>query len=183
MIIAGRAPEADASNEASFKILSTLLGSGMSSRLFLNVRERKALAYTVFMSYGNFVDTGKFEIYAGVNNDKVEEAVGAIAEELIKIRNEGIEKKELDKAKEQVRGRMIMGLESNSAVADVLGSDLIVTGKVHTLDEMLSQIDAVTIDSVMEAAHKYLQPENLHFAAIGPLNDATIKSIEDLLRK
>jgi hypothetical protein len=69
------------------------------------------------------------------------------------------------------------------AVADVLGSDLIVTGKVHTLDEMLSQIDAVTIDSVMEAAHKYLQPENLHFAAIGPLNDAKIKSIEDLLRK
>ena len=183
MIIAGRAPEADAASEASFKILSTLLGSGMSSRLFLNVRERKALAYTVFMSYGNFIDSGKFEIYAGVNNDKVEEAVGAIAEELIKIRNEGIDKKELDKAKEQVRGRMIMGLESNSAVADVMGSDMIVTGKVHTLDEPLAKIDEVTIESVMDVAHKYLQPENLHFAAIGPISDETVKNIEVMIRK
>lgn len=183
LIVAGRAPASDAKDEASFKVLSTLLGSGMSSRLFLNVRERKALAYTIYMGYSNFVDTGKFEIYAGVNNDRVEEAVGAITEELIKIRNEGIEKKELEKAKEQVRGRMIMGLESNSAVADVMGSDLIVTGKVRTLEEILAEIDAVTIESVSEAAEKYLQPENLHFAAIGPLEEDRIKAVEQLLRK
>lgn len=183
MIIAGRAPQSDALDEASFKILSTLLGSGMSSRLFLNVRERKGLAYTVFMSYSNFVDTGKFEIYAGVNNDKVEEAVGAIVEELIKIRNEGVDKKELDKAKEQVRGRMIMGLESNSAVADVIGGDLIVTGKVRTLDEILDEIDRVSGEAIIKAANDYLQPENLHFAAIGPLEQDRVKVIEELLRK
>lgn len=183
IIVTGRAPMADAEDEAPFKILSTLLGSGMSSRLFLNVRERKALAYTIFMSFSNFIDTGKFEIYAGVNNDKVEEAVGAITEELIKIRNEGIDKKELDKAKEQVRGRMIMGLESNSAVADVMGSDLIVSGKVWTLDEMLARVDAVTAEAVQKAAIDYLQPENLHFAAIGPIDNGTIKKVENILRK
>lgn len=183
LVVAGRAPAADSHDEASFKVLSSMLGSGMSSRLFLNVRERKALAYTIYMSYSNFVDTGKFEIYAGVNNDRVEEAVGAIAEELIKIRNDGIDKKELDKSKEQVRGRMIMGLESNSAVADVMGSDFIVTGKVSTLEEMLSEIDAVTVESVLEVADKYLQFENLHFAAIGPLAHKRVENIERLLRK
>jgi predicted Zn-dependent peptidase len=183
LVVAGRAPQIDAQDESSFKILSTLLGSGMSSRLFLNVRERKALAYTIFMSFSNFIDSGKFEIYAGVNNDRVDEAVGAITEELIKIRKEGVDKKELEKAKEQVRGRMIMGMESNSAVADVMGTDLIVSGKVWTLEEMLAKVDGVNIDGVIEAAHKYLVPENLHFAGIGPIENDKIKNIEDILRK
>lgn len=75
-----------------------------------------------------------------------------------------------------------MGLESNSAVADVMGTDLVVSGKVWTLEEMLGNIETVTTDSVSEAAHKYLQPESLHFAGIGPLEDATIKNIKQLLR-
>jgi predicted Zn-dependent peptidase len=135
------------------------------------------------MSFSNFIDSGKFEIYAGVNNDRVDEAVGAITEELIKIRKEGVDKKELEKAKEQVRGRMIMGMESNSAVADVMGTDLIVSGKVWTLEEMLAKVDGVNIDGVIEAAHKYLVPENLHFAGIGPIENDKIKNIEDMLRK
>lgn len=182
LVVAGRAPHIDAEDEASMKILSTLLGSGMSSRLFLNVRERKALAYTIFMSFSNFVDSGKFEVYAGVNNDKVDEAVGAIAEEFTKIRAEGVDKKELDKAKEQVRGRMIMGLESNSAVADMMGSDLIISGKVWTLQELLDQVDAVSADDVVQAAGKYLKPADLHMAAIGPLSESTVKNVESLLR-
>ncbi len=182
IVVAGLAPAIDAQDEPSMKILSTLLGSGMSSRLFLNVRERKALAYTIYMSYSNFIDTGKFEIYAGVSNDRVDEAVGAIAEELTKVRTEGIERRELEKAKEQVRGRMIMGLESNSAVADIMGSDLIVAGKAWTLEEMLAQIDGTTIDSVVEVAQKYLSTKDLHFAAIGPIGDDKVKNIEALLR-
>ena len=182
MIVAGRAPQIDAEDEASMKILSTLLGSGMSSRLFLNVRERKALAYSIYMGYGNYVDSGKFEIYAGVNNDKVVEAVGAIAEELIKVRADGVGKRELDKAKEQVRGRMVMGLESNSSVADAMGSDLIISGKVWTLAEMISKIDAVSTDSVLKVANKYLQPGDLHFAAIGPIEPEILQNIEQLLR-
>ncbi len=182
MVVAGRAPQIDASDENSMKILSTLLGSGMSSRLFLNVRERKALAYSIFMSYSNFVDSGKFEIYAGVNNDRVDEAVGAIAEELTKIRLEGVGKRELEKAKQQVRGRMIMGLEGNASVADMMGGDLIVSGKVWTLDELLAKIDSVSADMVIGAADKYLQPASLHFAAIGPLSAATTKNIEQLLK-
>lgn len=182
LIVAGRAPRIDAEDESAMRILTTILGAGMSSRLFLNVRERKALAYTIFMSYTNFVDTGKFEVYAGVGNDKVDETIGAIAEEFTKIRSEGVGSKELDKAKEQVRGRIIMGLESNSAVADMMGSDLIVSGKVWTLQEMLDQVDKVSADDVTEAANKYLKPSDLHMAAIGPIEKQTIKNVEQLLR-
>lgn len=182
LIVAGRASRIDAEDESAMRILTTILGAGMSSRLFLNVRERKALAYTIFMSYTNFVDTGKFEVYAGVGNDKVDETIGAIAEEFTKIRSEGVGSKELDKAKEQVRGRIIMGLESNSAVADMMGSDLIVSGKVWTLQEMLDQVDKVSADDVTEAANKYLKPSDLHMAAIGPIEKQTIKNVEQLLR-
>jgi len=182
LVVAGRAPQIDAEDEAAMKVLSTILGSGMSSRLFLNVRERKALAYTIFMSFSNFIDSGKFEVYAGVNNDKLDEAIGAIAEEFTKIRNEGTDTKELDKAKEQVRGRMIMGLESNSAVADMMGSDMIISGKVWTLQEMLDKVDEVSLDAIAEAATKYLQPSNLHLAAIGPVDEKAIKNAESILR-
>lgn len=182
LVIAGRAPQIEATDEASMKLLSTILGSGMSSRLFLSVREEKALAYTIYMSYSNFVDSGKFEIYAGVNNDRVSEAIGAISEELIKIRREGISNRELEKSREQVRGRMIMGLESNSAVADVMGSDLIVSGKVWTLQEMLDKIDAVTADNIVESAHRYLQPQDLYMAGIGPFDDDIMGNIKELLR-
>ncbi len=182
LVVAGRAPQIDAEDEDAMRLLTTVLGSGMSSRLFLNVRERKALAYTIFMSYANFVDTGKFEVYAGVGNDKVDEAVGAIAEEFTKIRNTKIDAKELDKAKEQVRGRMIMGLESNAAVADMMGSDLIISGKVWTLQEMLAKVDAVSAEAVSEAANKYLKPMDLHLAAIGPVSEKAVANVEKLLR-
>lgn len=182
LIVAGRAPQIDAEDESPMRILTTVLGAGMSSRLFLNVRERKALAYTIFMSYSNFADTGKFEVYAGVGNDKVDETIGAIAEEFTKIRAEGVGLKELDKAKEQVRGRIIMGLEGNAAVADMMGSDMIVSGKVWTLQEMLGEVDKVGASDVADVANKYLRASELHMAAIGPLEKQTIKNVEQLLR-
>ncbi|MBA3679134.1 insulinase family protein, partial [Candidatus Saccharibacteria bacterium] len=104
LLIVGRAPKIGAADEPAMKLLSTILGSGMSSRLFLNVRENKGLAYTVYMSYSNFVDSGKFEIYAGVNNDKIGNAITAVLDELQKIQQELVSDKELGKAKEQVRG-------------------------------------------------------------------------------
>jgi predicted Zn-dependent peptidase len=183
LVVAGRGPQIDAHDEPAMKVLCTILGSGMSSRLFQNVREKKGLAYSIYMGMSTFVDTGKFEIYAGVNNAKILEAMEAVTEELRKIRTEGIDKRELQKAKEQVRGRMIMGLESNAAVADMMGSELIVSGRVWTLEEILHKIDQVSPEDVLKAAQSYLQPSMLRLAAIGPLQDGTIKQLEDILRR
>ncbi len=183
IVINGRAPQIDAEDEAAMKVLCTILGSGMSSRLFQNVRDKKGLAYTIYMSMNNFVDSGKFEIYAGVNNEKIVEAVSAIRDELDRIIRDGIDKTELQKAQEQGRGRLIMGLESNAAVADMMGGELIVSGRVWTLDEILHKIDQVTVEDVVNAAKNYLMPHQLYLAAIGPLNDDTIKQLEQILRR
>ncbi len=171
LLVVGRAPKVDAQDEAAMKVLSTILGSGMSSRLFLNIREDKGLAYTIFMGYTNFVDSGKFQIYAGVNNDKIDEAITAINEELQKIQHNLVDDKELLKAKEQVRGRYIMGLEGNSSVADYLGTQLILTSKITTLPEVLAKIDAVTPQEIMDAAQTYLYKDLVRLAMIGPYNE------------
>jgi predicted Zn-dependent peptidase len=170
LVICGRAPYLDAPDEPAIKVLSTLLGSGMSSRLFLNVREQKGLAYSIYSSITGYSDSGKFEIYAGVNHSKINQAIRAIREELQKIRTDEVEAKELAKAKEQLRGRYIMGLESNAAVADMQGSHLLLTGKIRPLSETLKQIDAVTPAEVLAAAQRYFQPDDLRLAIIGPFD-------------
>jgi len=183
LLIVGRAPKIGAADEPAMKLLSTILGSGMSSRLFLNVRESKGLAYTVYMSYSNFVDSGKFEIYAGVNNDKIDDAIIAVLEELQKIQQELVGDKELAKAKEQVRGRYIMGLEGNAAVADLQGTQLILTDKAQTLQETLAKIDAVTNEEIMTVARKYLYKDLVRLAMIGPYDNDRIKEFEKLMEE
>lgn len=181
MMVAGRAPQVDAPDEPAMMVLSTLLGRGMSSRLWLRVREEKGLAYTVDMSYHNFLDSGKYEIYAGVNTDKVNDALTAICTELQQIQRVPVSSHELSKAKEQVRGRLIMGLESNAAVADKLGSEAILTGKAESLSEMLTRVDSVTPESIQHTAQEYLYKDNLRLAIIGPFRDEHIKQFEEIM--
>ncbi len=183
LLMVGRAPQINADDEPAMKLLSTILGSGMSSRLFLNVRESKGLAYTVYMSYSNFIDSGKFEIYAGVNNDKVEEAIVAIHEELQKIQQELVGERELNKAKEQVRGRYIMGLEGNSAVADMQGTQMVLTGKAWTLQETLAKIDKVLPEDIMACAQRYLYKDLIRLAMIGPYDTEHIAKFEKLMKE
>ncbi len=171
LVVCGRAPYLNAADEMPMKVLSTLLGSGMSSRLFLNVREQKGLAYSIYMSTTGFSDSGKFEIYAGVNHEKVSQAIRAIRDELKHVQTNEVDEKELAKAKEQLRGRYIMGLEGNAAMADLLGSQLLLTGRIHSLPETLAEIDAVTPSAVLAAAHRYLQMDDLRLALIGPYDD------------
>jgi predicted Zn-dependent peptidase len=183
LVVAGRAPHIDADDEATVKVLATILGGGMSSRLFLNVREEKGLAYNINMDVSNYVDSGSFEIYAGIHNEKVELALKAIVDELHKIADTAVPLDELHKAQEQLRGRLIMGLENNAAVADMLGGQLIVAGRTWTLGEILSTIDQVTVEDVQKAARKYLQDDGLRLALIGPHTKKTTDKLEAIISK
>ncbi len=183
MLMVGRAPQIDASDEAAMKVLSTILGSGMSSRLFLNVRENKGLAYTVYMSFTSFVDSGKYEIYAGVNNDKVYDAIRAIHDELLKIQQLPVSDKELNKAKEQVRGRYIMGLEGNASVADMQGTEMILSGRAWTLQEILAKVDKVNSDDILACAKKYLNKDLVRLAMIGPYGEDRIHQFEKIMEE
>lgn len=155
-------------NDAAAKVITNVLGRGMSSRLFINVRERKGLAYSVYAHLQNFVDTGYFEAYAGVNLDKIQEAVEAVIHELMLIREEPINPLELTKAQNQIRGQLEMGLENNNTVADRLGTQLILLDEVRSVEEIMEEIDAVTVSDVKRVAIEMLAAKNLRFGIIAP---------------
>lgn len=183
LVVAGRAPSVFQDDEPAFKVLNTLLGTGMSSRLYVGVREEKGLAYDISMTTSTFYDTGSFEIYAGVKNIAVEQALRAIVDEIDIVVKSGTNKEELAKVKEQLRGRMIMSLENNSAVADMFGSQLIVADRTWSLDEILSTIDKVSIEDVLRVAQKYLAHDKLRLALIGPHTKETTDKLEAIISK
>lgn len=158
----------DHPDDAAARVVSAILGRGMSSRLFLSVRERLGLAYSVYTGYENFTDTGIFEVYAGVNNDKVDEAIAAVLKELTLIRTTEVEMPELIKAKNQLRGAMQMDMENNVKMSDQNGSELLLLNKILPTEEWLAMIDAVTPEAVQRVAAELLEPARLRLAIIGP---------------
>lgn len=150
------------------KMLATVLGRGMSSRLFIKVREREGLAYSVVAGLQNFVDTGIFEVYAGVNLDKADRALDSVLSELDRVRQEKVEEIELAKAREQLRASLEMSLESNSSVADRISTQMVLMNRVRSFEEMIGELEAVTADDVLAAAQDLLTPEKLRFAIIAP---------------
>lgn len=170
-------------NDPAAAVITTILGSGLSSRLFLNVRDRKGLAYTVSASRHNFVDTGIFEVYAGSNVEKTEEAIAAVLEELELIRTEPVEADELNKAKNKIRGSLQMGMESNNNVADRFGAQLLLLGKVRSIEETIAKIDAVTASDIMRVAGDMLAPEKLRMAIVAADGTSAKLKFEELTSK
>ncbi len=183
LIIAVRAPELESDDDMPVRLLAAILGGSMSSRLFLNVREQKGLAYSVHASSHAFADSGKIEIYAGVNRDKITQALEAIREEIDRIREEKVSQKELDRVKEQFRGRLIMSQENNATVADTMGTQLILTGKKRTLEQVLREIDEVTTEQIAAVAKKYLTVPSLRLAMIGNYKEADVAKFENIVSK
>lgn len=170
-------------NDPAAKIITTILGGGLSSRLFLNVRERKGLAYSVSAGAENYVDSGEFEVYAGVNLDKQADAITAIMEELDRITREPVGDEELEKGKNQIRGALQMAMESNSAVADRLGTQQTLLGTIRSVEETLADIDAVTTEEVTRVAVEMLAPERLRLGLISPEPEAAQQRFEELIRR
>jgi len=150
----------------SFSCLNNIMGSSMSSRLFQNIREERGLAYTVFSMNSSFQNDGYFNIYAGVGHNKVEETVGAILDELDLLKKEGVTKEELNKAKEQLKSTYIFGMENVNGRMFSIGKNAIILDKVLTPDEVLANIDAVTIDDVAQVSNLICNRETYSGAAI-----------------
>lgn len=167
-MVASRAFAYEDADEPAARVAAAVLGRGMSSRLFLNVRERQGLAYTVFSEVNPFVDTGIFEAYAGVNLDKITQALDSVLHELEVIRHELVPPAELAKAKQQLAAGLEMSLESNSNIADRLGTQLALLGRVRSLEETIERVEAVTAEDVKRVVGKMLAPEQLRFAIIAP---------------
>jgi predicted Zn-dependent peptidase len=182
-IIAARAYRYDDPKDPAAKVMAAILGRGMSSRLFNTVRERLGLAYNIFADISNYVDTGLFTIYAGVTIEKTQQAITAVLAELEKIRLEPVSEAELAKAKQQLRAGLEMSLESNSAIADRLGGQLILLGHTKSLEDTLTELDAVTVADVAAVSAEILAPKQLRFAIIAPDPRAAAETFEELVTK
>lgn len=152
----------------AMRVIAAILGLGMSSRLFMEIRERRGLAYTVAADVSSYVDTGVFEVYAGATTDKADEALVAVLKELERIRHEPVGERELKKAKEQLRSGLELSQESNAAVADRLSRQLALEGEITSVEETVREILAVTAEDVQRVATAMLAPGQLRAAIIAP---------------
>lgn len=150
------------------KVLSVILGGNMSSRMFLAVREAKGLAYYISTSTDDYIDTGIFSTRAGVDVKRVPLAITAICEEYQKIRGEIVPEKELKKAKEYVKGKLVLRLEDSEEYAHLLGKHELLYGKLKTPEEIMRAVDRVTAEDVARVSKDLFQEKKLRLAFIGP---------------
>ena len=154
-------------------VLGTILGGGMSSRLFINVREKRGLAYYVRADHESYSDTGTLAAAAGVDLKRIDDAIQVILGEFGKIAKKKVNDRELKKAKELIKGRIILSWEDSRTVAASFGGDELLEGKVRTLEEYLREIDAVSAEDIERVAQFLFKQRNLNLAVIGPFRDPT----------
>lgn len=152
-------------------LLNTVLGGGMSSRLFTEIRENQGLAYDIHSYVETFRYSGSFVTYAGVAPDKLQVAVEAILNELAKVKR-GVPDDELFRVKEHSKGRLQLRLEDSQRVALWLGTQELLRGEIIDVDEMLSIIDSISPDEMSEVAGTVLRSEHLNLAVVAPQEDA-----------
>jgi predicted Zn-dependent peptidase len=148
-------------------VMNTLLGEGMSSRLFLELRERLSLAYDVHSYVNHFKDTGSLVVYAGVDTSKVNQTVQAILNELAKLRD-GVSEEELTRTKESMKGRLMLRLEDTSRVSSWTGAQELIRDSIMTVEEAVQLIDSVTNDDLSRIARDLFVRDRLHLAIVGP---------------
>ena len=166
----------------ALSLLATILGGNMSSRMFTEVREKRGLAYYIKTAGQSYIDNGYLVTRAGTDIRKTGEAVRVILEEYQKVSRSQlpVASKELNKAKEYVKGKLILGLEDSEEVASLYVDDLLLEGKIRTPEEILKAVDKVSIADIKKVAGEIFRPENLNMTVIGPFKDK--EKFEKLLR-
>jgi predicted Zn-dependent peptidase len=160
-------------------LLNVILGEGMSSRLFTEIRDKLGLAYSIHSYVDYLLDSGSIAIQAGVEPENLPVTIKAILDQLDKLKKE-VPEPELIKAKEFAKGSLLMRLENTRSVAGWMGGQEVMTGRILTVEEVLSIIDAVTIDELKQAAQEFFIGEKLRLAVVGPTGDEV--RLEELLK-
>jgi predicted Zn-dependent peptidase len=149
-------------------MLNAILGEGMSSRLFLELREKRALAYDVHSYSANFVDAGHVVVYAGVTPDRITEVIEAALKEVARMRDEIVPDDEMERVRDFNKGRLELRLEDSRGVSNWLAGQELFLDRVRTVDEVCTIIDSISAQDVQRVARQYLRPELAYIAAVGP---------------
>jgi predicted Zn-dependent peptidase len=161
-------------------ILDAILGGSASSRLFQEIREKRGMAYAVYSFVSQYTDTGQIGVYLGTREDNLEEALKITAEQIADIAGGNVPARELERAKENLKGRILLSMESTSARMNRLGKSLITDSELLSLDRIVAEIDAVEAQSVSELAAVLLAPEQLSAACIGPNDERFLAALEQI---
>ena len=160
-------------------LLNVILGEGMSSRLFVEIRDKLGLVYSIHSYAEHFLDSGSVIVYAGVEPKNLETVIKAILEQLDKLK-ETVPESELSKAKELSKGRLILRMEDSRNVAGWLGGQEILTKRILSLDQVISIIDAITAEELKQLAQELIIGDELRLAVVGPI--AEDRPLEELLK-
>lgn len=155
----------------ALQLLGIILGGYMSSRLFISIREKRGLCYFIKSFTNIYEDTGNLVIQSGLDKTRITSAIGAIFEELDKVVRNGVTSEELDRAKDCIKGRLILALEDSSHVADWYAKQELLTGEILTPEEKLKKVFAVTAGDIKKVAGEVLHKNRMGVALIGPFRD------------
>lgn len=158
-------------NREALSLLAIILGGNMSSRLFINVRERLGLCYFIRAGLETYEDAGAFVIQAGLDLTKVDKALEAISRELKDIKQNGVKADELNKAKQYVKGKTDLGLEESLDVASFFAKQALFYKKIQTPEQSLAKVMAVKINDIQRVANEILDRKKLHIATLAPFKD------------
>jgi predicted Zn-dependent peptidase len=154
--------------------LNTVLGGSMSSRLFQNVREKRGLAYSVFSGLSAYRDAGSMTIYAGCANDAVGELIDVVIAELRRLKEEALPESELRRAKDHLKGSLMLNLESTSSRSSLLARQEIYFDRQFGLDDTLAGVERVTTDDVQRVARDLFGDSSLGATVLGAVNGLQI---------
>jgi predicted Zn-dependent peptidase len=155
-------------------VMNNLLGGGMSSRLFQNIREKLGLAYAVFSELTPYSDAGMMTVYAGTARETVGQVIDLIVKEFRDLKESPVSEEELLRAKNHLKGSLMLSLESTSSRMSNLARQELYFGRFYSLDEILDSISAVTRDQVQSLAQEFFRPEQIAITVLGPLNGFTL---------
>lgn len=181
LVIGTSAIAYDNDDVAALEVLSTVLGRGMSSRLFYQLRDQMGVCYYVRSGVEYYSDSGVFKVATGVDTSRVSEVVSAIVSEIKNLRDNLVDLDELEKAKEFLAGNFMLDMESTSEIANYIGEQSVLDMDMKTPEEEVSKIQQVTRDDVHRVANEILSPGVLKMAAIGP--DVDKEKIESILKE
>jgi predicted Zn-dependent peptidase len=161
-----------------FLVLNTLLGGGMSSRLFQSVREKYGLAYSVYTFTEFLSDTGIFGVYVGTDRTKIQKCIDLIRKEFQKVCKESISKSEMDRIKSQLKGNLLLGLESTSSRMNRIAKMEIYLEKYYSLDDIVNEIDLVSPEKVKRVAKEVLSEEKIITTVLTSKTDESVSRRE-----
>ncbi|MBM4128953.1 MAG: insulinase family protein [Nitrospira sp.] len=168
-------PQASNERYALF-VVNSILGAGVSSRLFQEIREKRGLAYSIYSFIASYIDTGLWGVYAGVSRKKVRDVVELVLEEICSL-SETLTEAELQRAKNQLKGNIMLGLESTSSRMNNIARQEIYYGRYYSPKEVMKEIDAITLDYLKNLADRLVKRDGFSLTVYGPVYEKDLKGI------